>query len=43
MRDLIGQTLGHYRIVDKTGCVSDPSRAERSEAEGSRHTGAARE
>jgi hypothetical protein len=36
---MIGTTLGHYRIVEKTGRVSGPSRAERSEAEGSPRQG----
>jgi hypothetical protein len=32
---MIGTTLSHYRITDKPGRVSAPSRDERSEAEGS--------
>jgi hypothetical protein len=42
MRDLIGRTLGRYRIVEQTGRPGVPSRAERIEVEGSRPSEMAR-
>jgi hypothetical protein len=39
MQDLIGRTLGHYRVVEQAGRLGAPSGAKRSEVEGSPRRG----